>query len=72
MSGYPSLPMMSGHKDGGLNVETPMMHAHKRKLRIILKGLSKGGMTGVHIENLLRMELEKTGCGGLPNLDVLV
>ena len=67
MTGYPSLPMMSGHKDGGLNVETPLLHAHKCKLRILLRGLSKGGLTGIHIENLLRMELEKSGAGGLPN-----
>jgi len=64
--------MMSGFKEGGLNIETPMIHAHKRKLRIILRGLSKGGMTGIHIENLLRMELEKAGCGGLPDQNIQV
>ena len=37
-----------------------------------MSGLSKGGMTGIHIENLLRIELEKSGCGGLPNQDIQI
>jgi hypothetical protein len=62
--------MMSGRSEGGLGIETPMMHAHKCKLRIVLKGLNKGGLTAVHLENLLRIELEKSGKGGLPNQSV--
>ena len=48
------------------------MHAHKRKLRIVMMGLAKGGLTGAHIENLIRIELEKSGKGGLPNQGVTI
>jgi hypothetical protein len=48
------------------------MHAHKCKLRILLRGLSKGGLTAIHFENLLRIETEKTGAGGLPNQDTSI
>jgi hypothetical protein len=43
MPGYPALPMMSGKRDGGLGIETPLMHAHKCKLRILMRGIGKGG-----------------------------
>ncbi len=70
MKGYPALPIMSDKEYGGLGIETPTMRTHKRKIRIIMSGLGKGGMTGIHIENLLRIELEKTGLGGIPNQEI--
>ena len=69
MTNYPALPIMIGKQDGGLGVETPMMHSHKCKLRILLRGLRKGGLTAAHLENLLRIEMEKAGNSGLPNQD---
>ena len=72
MPGYPALPVMSGKRDGGLGIETPLMHAHKCKLRILMRGMSKGGLTSKHLENLLRIELEKTGMGGLPGQGVSI
>ena len=67
MSGYPALPLMAGTADGGMGIETPMVHAQKCKLRIVMRGLGKGGATAEHIENLFRIELEKAGTGGIPN-----
>ena len=72
MTSYPALPIMIGKQDGGLGVETPMMHSHKCKLRILLRGLGKGGLTAAHLENLLRIEMEKAGNSGLPNQDTNV
>ncbi len=59
--------LTGGKKYGGLGLETPTIQPHKRKLRIVLVGLAKGGLTAVHLENLLRIELEKSGRGGLPS-----
>ena len=67
MKGFPGKVLIGAKKHGGLGLETPMMHAQKRKLRIVMMGLAKGGLTGAHIENLIRIELEKSGRGGLPN-----
>ncbi len=55
MKGFPGKTLTGGKKHGGLGLETPTMHAHKRKLRIVLMGLGKGGLTGAHIENLIRI-----------------
>ncbi len=72
MKGFPGKALTGGKKNGGLGLETPTMHAHKRKLRIVLMGLGKGRLTGAHIENLIRIELEKSGKGGLPNEGVTI
>ncbi len=37
------------------------------KLRIVMRGLEKGGSAALHMESLFRIELQKAGTGGLPN-----
>ncbi len=42
MKGFPGKALTGGKKQGGLGLETPTMHAHKRKLRIVLMGWTRG------------------------------
>ena len=53
MKGFPGKALVGAKKSDSLGIETPTMHAHKRKLRIVMMGLAKGGLTGAHIENLI-------------------
>ena len=72
MDSYPAAAIMAGRKEGGLGITPPSALAQYRKLRIVLKALSKGGATAAHIESLFRIELEKAGTGGLPGQHVVL